>query len=87
MRWLLGFIIAVPLPLVFLFLFGAGADSRGDNQILIYTLAVPIIVCSVYALYRLVRATELTLVDWAAIVIACLPFAWFVVARAFGLRG
>lgn len=76
MRWLLGLMILLQMPLVVLVFFAGGTDGKKSSLILIWSVTIPIFLCSIYALYRLVRADRLMALDWLAIAIAFAPLAW-----------
>lgn len=84
MRWLLGLMIAIPLPIVAFMFVAGGADGKQSSALKMALTTGPVIVCAAYALYRLVKADQLRLLDWAAILIALAPlwFSIFVVVRA-----
>lgn len=76
--------IAFSLPVV-MFLFAAGgADGKQSSAIKMAAITGPVILCAAYALYRLVKADQLKLLDWAAILVALAPiwFSIFVIVRA-----
>ena len=76
MRWLLGLLILAQLPVVFLVFLAGGTDGKSSSLILIYSVTIPIFICSLFALYRLTTASRLSSIDVVAICIAFLPAAW-----------
>ena len=82
MRWLIGLLILLQLPVVFIVFLAGGTDGKMSSLALIYSVTIPIFVCSLFALYRLATASRLMALDVVAICIAFLPAAWLALSIA-----
>ena len=87
MRWLLGILVLLPQPLVMFMFVAGGADGKMSSAITWALVTAPVFLCAIFAVYRLIRAEKLVLLDWIVIAVALAPYwlaAWVIARVAMG---
>jgi len=70
-RWLLGILILLSQPLII----RRWRRRRKRSSAISWALATaPVFLCAIFAVYRLIRAKKLLLLDWIVISVALAPF-------------
>jgi hypothetical protein len=86
-RWLLGILVLLPQPLVMFMFVAGGADGKKSSAITWALATAPVFLCAIFAVYRLIRAEKLLLLDWIVIAVALAPYwvaAWVIAKVAMG---
>ena len=87
MRWLLGILVLLPQPLVMFMFVAGGADGKKASAVTWALAMAAVFLCAIFAVYRLVRAERLVLLDWIVIAAALAPYwiaAWVIAKAAMG---
>ena len=87
MRWLLVILVMLPQPLVMFMFVAGGADGKKSSATSWALATAPVFLCAIFAVYRLIRADKLALLDWIVIAVALAPYwvaLWVIAKLAMG---